>query len=108
CFFARPRARAAPARVAGPPRPPAVLARHRVGRIALSLTHEAGSASAVALAEPMTTEVPLAGRLLYTLLPLRRRVILANLERVFGETVSHAEIVRLAQAHYGHLWRLAG
>jgi KDO2-lipid IV(A) lauroyltransferase len=90
------------------PRAAAVLARHRVGRIALSLTHEAGSASAVALAEPMTTEVPLAGRLLYTLLPLRRRVILANLERVFGETVSHAEIVRLAQAHYGHLWRLAG
>jgi KDO2-lipid IV(A) lauroyltransferase len=35
-------------------------------------------------------------------------VILANLERVFGETAPHAEIVRLAQAHYGHLWRLAG
>jgi len=86
----------------------AVLGRHRIGRIALSLTHDAGSASAIALAEPMTTDVSLAGRLLYTLLPLRRRVILANLERVFGETVSPAEIVRLAQAHYGHLFRLAG
>jgi KDO2-lipid IV(A) lauroyltransferase len=90
------------------PRAAAVLARHRIGRIALSLTHDGGSASAVALAEPMATDVTLAGRLIYTLLPLRRRVILANLERVFGETAPHAEIVRLAQAHYGHLWRLAG
>jgi KDO2-lipid IV(A) lauroyltransferase len=86
----------------------AVLGRHRIGRIALSLTHEAGAASAVALAEPTTTEVPLAGRLLYVLLPLRRDVILGNLERVFGAYVPREEIVRLAQAHYGHLWRLAG
>ena len=90
------------------PRAASVLARHRIGRIALSLTHDAGSASAVALAEPMTTAIPLAGRLIYTLLPLRRRVIVANLERVFGEMVPRAEVVRLAQAHYGHLWRLAG
>jgi KDO2-lipid IV(A) lauroyltransferase len=86
----------------------AVLGRRRIARIALSLTHEGGTASAVALAEPMATEVPRAGRLLYTLLPLRRDVILGNLERVFGSFVPAAEIVRLAQAHYGHLWRLAG
>ncbi len=90
------------------PRAAAVLARHRIGRIALSITHDAGSASAVALAEPAITDVPLAGRILYALLPFRRSVILANLERVYGDTVPRAEIVRLAQAHYGHLWRLTG
>ena len=85
-----------------------LLGRHRIGRIALSLTHDRASASAVALAEPATIDVPLAGRLLYRFLPLRRDVILANLGRVFGATLPPAEIERLAQAHYGHLWRLAG
>ena len=47
-----------------------------------------------------------AAQLLYTLLPLRRRVVLDNLRRVYGEAVDEAEIVRLAQAHYGHLGRL--
>ena len=41
-------------------------------------------------------------------MPLRRRVVLANLRRVFGATVPETEIVRLAQAHYDHLLRLAG
>jgi len=85
-----------------------VLGRHRIGAIALSLTHDRASASAVALAEPQTTEVPLAGRLLYRLLPLRREVVLANLRRAYGDTVPETEIERLAAAHYGHLWRLAG
>jgi len=85
-----------------------VLGRHRIGAIALSLTHDRASASAVALAEPQTTEVPLAGRLLYRLLPLRREVVLANLRRAYGDTVPEPEIERLAAAHYGHLWRLAG
>jgi len=40
--------------------------------------------------------------------PLRRDVVLANLRRVFSDTASAAEIGRLAAAHYGHLWRLAG
>jgi KDO2-lipid IV(A) lauroyltransferase len=52
--------------------------------------------------------VPLAGRLLFGLVPLRRDVVLANLRRVYGATVPDAEIVALAQAHYAHLWRLAG
>jgi len=86
----------------------AAMGRHRIGRIALSLTHDRGRASAVALAEPAVTAVPLAGRLLYHLFPLRREVVLANLTRVYGETVSPDEIQRLAQAHYAHLWRLAG
>ena len=84
-----------------------VLARNRVKGIALSLTHDRTSASAVALAEPVRGFVPMAGRLLYHVLPIRRRVIRENLRRVYGEAVPDDEITRLAQAHYGHLGRLA-
>ncbi len=84
-----------------------VLARNRVKGIALSLTHDRTSASAVALAEPVHGSVPMAGRLLYHVLPIRRRVIRENLRRVYGEAVPDDEITRLAQAHYGHLGRLA-
>jgi KDO2-lipid IV(A) lauroyltransferase len=82
------------------------LDRHRIRAIALSLTHDRASASAVALAEPAEIEVPLTGKLLYHLLPVRRRVVRENLRRVFGDTVPDAEITRLAQAHYAHLARL--
>ena len=85
-----------------------VLGRHRIGSISLSLTHDRTSASAVALAVPARTEVPAIGRFLYRFLPLRRDVVLANLRRVFGDTIPETEIERLAAAHYAHLWRLAG
>ena len=85
-----------------------VLGRHRVKAIALSLTHDRASASAVALAEAAHIEVPLSGKLIYHLLPVRRKVILENLRRVFGETVPEVEVKRLAQAHYAHLARLLG
>ena len=61
---------------------------------------------AVALAEPASVVVPTAGKFLYRFLPIRRQVILENLRRVYGEYVGDEEIVRLAQAHYAHLWRL--
>jgi len=86
----------------------AVLNRHRVKAIALSMSHDRTSASAVALAEPASIEAPLVGRIIFHLLPVRRRVVLDNLRRVFGATVSEDEIRRLAQAHYAHLWRLIG
>jgi Kdo2-lipid IVA lauroyltransferase/acyltransferase len=86
----------------------AVLARHRLCGIALSLTHDRTRAAAVALAERAEVAVPAAGRFLYRFVPLRRHLVLANLRRVFGDTASAAEIERLAAAHYGHLWRLAG
>jgi KDO2-lipid IV(A) lauroyltransferase len=86
----------------------ALMARHRLCGIALSLTHDRTSASAVALGEKAQIAVPAAGRFLYRFLPLRRDLVLANLRRVFGDTVSVLEIERLAAAHYGHLWRLAG
>lgn len=48
---------------------------------------------------------PALGRWVYRLLPVRRRVVLANLRLVFGRTLTEAEIVTLAQAHYAHLAR---
>ncbi len=86
----------------------AVLGRHRIKSIALSLTHDRTSASAVALAEPEHITVPLSGKLIFHCFPLRRRVVLDNLRRVFGATVAEDEIRRMAQAHYAHLWRLVG
>jgi KDO2-lipid IV(A) lauroyltransferase len=90
------------------PRAQAALGRHRIATISLSLTHDRTSASAVALAVPAITAVPLAGRLLYRWLPIRRDIVLANLRRVYGDRVGEEEIARLAQAHYAHLWRLLG
>ena len=84
------------------------LNRHRYGAIALSLSHDRTSGSAVAIAEPARVEVPWFGKFAYYCLPIRRRVVLANLRRAFGTDVSDAEIRRLAQAHYGHLLRMAG
>ena len=85
-----------------------VLGRHRIARIDLSLTHDRGNASAVALAIPAPAITPTTGgRLLYKLLPLRRQVVLGNLRRVFGDTASAEAIDSLAAAHYGHLWQLA-
>ncbi len=90
------------------PRAADVLARHRIASIALSLTHDRVSASAVALAQSAPIAVPLSGRLLFRLLPFRRAIVLANLKRVYGDTLPAADIVALAQAHYAHLWQLAG
>ena len=90
------------------PRAELLAGRYHLGPIALSMTHDRTSASAVAVAQPAPVRVPLAGRILYRLFPFRRRVVLDNLRRVYGDTVPDDDIVDLAQAHYGHLWRLAG
>ncbi|OLE31669.1 MAG: hypothetical protein AUG47_08660, partial [Alphaproteobacteria bacterium 13_1_20CM_3_64_12] len=74
----------------------ALLDRHRIRTIAVSLTHDRSSASAVVLAIPAYAEVPLAGKVLYHVLPLRRTVIMDNLRRVFGAAVPATEIERLA------------
>jgi KDO2-lipid IV(A) lauroyltransferase len=83
----------------------AVLDRHRIGAIRVSLTHTDTSASAVAMAEMRKTEVPCFGKLFYHLLPYRRALVLENLRRVFGETLPEEEIVRLAQSYYAHYIR---
>ena len=85
----------------------AIMDRARVADIAVSLTHDRTSASAVALALRQETTAPLSGRVLFSLLPIRRKVIVDNLRRVFGSAVPAGEIDRLAQAHYAHLWKLA-
>ena len=84
-----------------------ILDRTRITAIAVSLTHDRASASAVALALREETSVPWSGQVFFHLLPFRRQVIVGNLRRVFGATVPMAEIERLAKGHYAHLWRLA-
>lgn len=83
----------------------AVLDRHRIAGLRVSLTHTATNASAVAWADPRHTEVPWFGKVFYHLLPFRRRLVLENLRRVFGETLPETEIRRLAQAFYAHFVR---
>lgn len=82
-----------------------VMNRHRIASIQVSLTHSETTASAVTAVEMLQTEVPWFGKWMYHLLPVRRGAVLENLRRVFGDVVPAAEIVRLAQAYYGHLVR---
>ncbi|MCH7895652.1 MAG: 4'-phosphopantetheinyl transferase superfamily protein [candidate division NC10 bacterium] len=82
-----------------------LLDRYRLKGIAISLTHHDVSASAVAVTEPAETHVPLVGKFIYYLLPIRRRVVLSNLRLVLGGKVSENEIMRLAQAFYAHMAR---
>jgi phosphopantetheine--protein transferase-like protein len=83
-----------------------VLGRNRIKGISVSLSHDRTSATAVALAHPMVADAPWLGRAMYRLLPLRRKVVLENLRRVFGDATPAAEIETLAQAHYAHIGRL--
>lgn len=83
----------------------AVLDRHRVAGVRVSLTHTESSASAIAWAAPRPTDVPWFGKLLYHLLPYRRGIVLGNLRRVFGDVLPEEEICRLAQAYYAHYAR---
>lgn len=81
---------------------------NRIAAVKLSLTHDRGTASAVALAVPARIETTLAGRVIQRFFPVRGKVVMENLKRVYGGAVDEAGIARLAAAHYGHLWRLLG
>jgi phosphopantetheine--protein transferase-like protein len=83
----------------------AVLDRQFIGEIRVSLTHTETSASAIAWASRRQIHVPWHGAALYHLFPYRRGVVLGNLRRVFGDTLSEVEIRRLAKAYYGHYVR---
>ena len=85
----------------------AVLDRHRVASVRISLTHTETSASAMALPESRPTDVPWFGKFIYRVLPYRRGVVLENLRRVFGDVLPETEIHRLAQAYYAHFVRFA-
>jgi hypothetical protein len=69
------------------PKAQAVLDRHRIGAIRVSLTHTETSASAVAMAEPRQTEVPWFGKLFYHLLPYRRASGAGKFAPCFGDTL---------------------
>jgi len=90
------------------PRARDVMNRHGVGEIRLSLTHTSVSATALATAASEPVSAPWYGRLVHYLFPVRRRVVMENLERVFGDTLEPAHRERLAQAFYGHLLKFLG
>jgi len=85
-----------------------VLDRYRIHGIKLSLTHNSDSASAIAVGEPMRIEVPWFGKLFYFLFPFRRKLVVGNLHRVFGDVLPAEEIRLLAQAYYAHFVRFLG
>ena len=86
----------------------AVMNRHRVSRISLSMTHTDTSATAIASIEPGELIVPWYGKFIYHVLPLRRRVVMENLRRVFGETLTETQIAGIAQGFYAHLVKFLG
>ncbi len=83
----------------------AVLDRHRIAHIRVSLTHTSGSASAMAWIEPKQTNVPWFGKFVYYALPFRRSLVLRNLGRVFGDILPPPQIRLIAQAYYAHFVR---
>jgi len=50
----------------------------------------------------------LLGSALYTLLPVRRRVVMENLQQAFGDRLSEPELRRLARCFYGHISKTIG
>jgi KDO2-lipid IV(A) lauroyltransferase len=83
-----------------------LLDQYRLGEIEISLSHDAERASAVAIVSSISPDPGPLGRLIYHLLPIRRRTILRNLRRVFAGKITNAEIAGLAQAFYAHFARL--
>jgi len=48
------------------------------------------------------------GKFCYYVLPFRKKVVLSNMQHVFGNILSQQEITKLAQSFYGHLLRSIG
>lgn len=85
----------------------AVLDLHGVETIAISLSHTGPHATAIAIGQHKPPrQVPWVGKALYHLLPIRRDLILRNLNLVYGQTLPPEEIRRIAQAHYAHFFRM--
>ncbi len=79
-----------------------VLDRYRIAGINISLTHAEKSASAMAFAVMNPISPPWYGKAMFHLLPIRRKVVLENLNRVFGDVIPEKEITSISQAYYGH------
>lgn len=86
----------------------AVMDLHLVEDIDLSLTHTETAATAIASTYLRALKVPWYGKAAYFLLPIRRKVVLENLNRVFGETLSTNQIVAIAQQFYAHYLKCFG
>lgn len=80
----------------------AVMNRYRVARIRVSLTHSERAASALVWADANRMKTPWYGRFMFKVLPLRGKVVMRNLKRVFSDVLPQEEIDRIAQAFYGH------
>jgi len=50
-------------------------------------------------------EPSLGGKIVYHLLPPRRRTVIQNIQRAFPELTERKQIIGIAQAFYGHLFR---
>jgi KDO2-lipid IV(A) lauroyltransferase len=86
----------------------AVMDLYQVREIGLSMTHTDSSATAIASAESKPVQAPWYGKLIYHVLPIRRKVVLENLNRVFGNTLERDQIISIAQAFYAHHFRCFG
>lgn len=85
------------------PKAQAVMELHLVDDIEISMTHTTANATAVANLVKRKISPPWYGKLIYNCFPARKKVILQNLNRVFGNSISEDEIALLAQDFYGHL-----
>ena len=50
-------------------------------------------------------KAPWFGKMFYHLIPFRRQIVLDNLRRVFGATLSEEEILTMAQSYWAHYAR---
>lgn len=53
--------------------------------------------------DPNTLQVSWIGRIFYYLLPIRKQIVLGNIDKVFKQTITLKEKVRLAKAFYSHM-----
>ena len=84
----------------------AVLNKYQVKDISLSMTHTESTATAIAVAQPEPiSKAPWYGRLAFHAVPVRRKVVLENLNLVFGSSLDQEQIERIAQGFYGHFIR---
>lgn len=51
----------------------------------------------------LSTPVTLAGKIIYKFLPYRKKIILKNIDIVFGDTISYEQKIKLAKAFYSHI-----
>ncbi len=80
----------------------AVMDLHLVESIGVSLTHTDKTATAITSAEMRQTIPPWYGKLAYYVFPLRKRVVLENLRRVYGSTLDDSQIEGIAKGFYAH------